>query len=518
MSEGKPLIRCAIYTRKSTDEGLEQDFNSLQAQREAGEAYILSQRQLGWTTVTEQYDDGGFTGANLDRPSLKRLMADLEARKIDCVVVYKVDRLSRSLMDFAQLMSLFERYGVSFVSVTQEFNTTTSLGRLTLHILLSFAQFEREIIGERTRDKVSAARRKGKWTGGRPILGYNVDPQGGRLVVNPEEAEQVRRIFTIAARARTLAATLTAVNQAGLKTKEWISKQGVHHGDRGFHKMSLRRLIGNPLYTGVVAHKGKIYEGEHEAIIERRLWERVNRRFDKSCSSQRGRRHGSQQAMLAGLLYCSCGARMVSTFAVSHGRRYGYYACQAAARHDRTKESTRPRVARSDLETSLVGQLEAVFGTEDAVVLRTHVEQVTYHATKREVTIQLRDHPTIHYILPFPTRPGVRAAVSKTVEDGRVPRVSRLMALAIHFQESVCKGRNSNYAEIARLGRVTRSRLSQILGLNNLAPSIQQALLFLPRTTSGSDPVTEKTLRQIAREVDWVEQRRMFEELLAAAS
>jgi DNA invertase Pin-like site-specific DNA recombinase len=206
--EAPRRIRCAIYGRKSTEEGLEQEFNSLQAQRESAEAYILSQRQLGWTVIDEEYADGGFTGANLDRPALKRLLADVEAHKIDCVVVYKVDRLSRSLLDFAQLMSLFERHQVSFVSVTQEFNTTTSLGRLTLNILLSFAQFEREIIGERTRDKVSAARRKGKWTGGIPVLGYDVDPRGGRLVVNETEAGRVRRIFEVAARCGTLTATL----------------------------------------------------------------------------------------------------------------------------------------------------------------------------------------------------------------------------------------------------------------------------------------------------------------------
>jgi DNA invertase Pin-like site-specific DNA recombinase len=513
----KQPVRCAIYTRKSTEEGLEQDFNSLQAQREAAEAYILSQRHAGWTTVVDQYDDGGFTGANVDRPSLQRLMADLQARKIDCVVVYKVDRLSRSLMDFAQLMSLFERHGVSFVSVTQEFNTTTSLGRLTLHILLSFAQFEREIIGERTRDKVSAARRKGKWTGGCPVLGYSVDPKGGRLVVNPEEAQRVRQIFAIAARAKTQAATLAAVNRAGLKTKEWTSQRGVHHAGRSFHKMSLRGLVGNALYTGVVAHKGKTYPGEHETIIERRQWEKVQRQFQDGASHQRGRRHGAQDAMLARRLFCACGARMAPTFAVSHGRRYRYYACEAAAAgHDKKKESARPRVARVDLETSLIRQMEQVFGGEAAATLKAQVERVIYNAVTREVTIMLGNQEQIKYVLPVPVRPGVRTAVVETVEEGRVPRVSRLMALAIKIQASVTAGDASSYAEVARQGRVTPSRLSQILSLTNLAPSIQEALLFLPRTTSGRDQVTEKSLRQIAREVDWAGQRKMFQKLLAA--
>src|SRR5215467_6967624 len=190
-------VRCAIYTRKSTDEGLDQDFNSLDAQREAGQAYIRSQIGEGWNLMPAQYDDGGYTGANMERPALKRLLADIQAGKLDCVVVYKVDRLSRSLRDFAKMMDVFDRHGVSFVSVTQQFNTTTSLGRLTLNILLSFAQFEREIISERTRDKQVAARKRGKWTGGHLVLGYDLDPRGGRLVVNNEEADQIREIFRL---------------------------------------------------------------------------------------------------------------------------------------------------------------------------------------------------------------------------------------------------------------------------------------------------------------------------------
>ena len=190
-------IRCAIYTRKSTEEGLDQDFNSLDAQREAAEAYIKSQKHLGWTLVSTRYDDGGFSGSSMERPALQKLLEDVDERRIDCIIVYKVDRLSRSLLDFARLMDRFDQRSISFVSVTQEFNTTTSLGRLTLNILLSFAQFEREIIGERTRDKMSAARRKGKWIGGTPVLGYDVDPDGGRLVVNEKEAVIVRQIFDL---------------------------------------------------------------------------------------------------------------------------------------------------------------------------------------------------------------------------------------------------------------------------------------------------------------------------------
>jgi site-specific DNA recombinase len=215
-------IRCAVYTRKSTDEGLQQEFNSLDAQREAGEAFILSQRHEGWQLLPAHYDDGGYTGGNMDRPALKKLLADIEAAKVDCVVVYKVDRLSRSLMDFARIIEVFDKRGVSFVSVTQQFNTTNSLGRLTLNILLSFAQFEREIISERTRDKQSAARKKGKWIGGHPILGYDIDARGGRLVVNAEEAERVRAIFDLYLEHQAAIAVVDELRRRGWATKACI--------------------------------------------------------------------------------------------------------------------------------------------------------------------------------------------------------------------------------------------------------------------------------------------------------
>jgi site-specific DNA recombinase len=218
-------MRCAIYARKSTEEGLDQDFDSLDTQREAVEAYVHSRRQEGWTALPQRYDDGGFTGANLDRPGLKQLLCDIEAHSIDCVLVYKVDRLSRSLLDFARVVEVFDRRGVCFVSITQDFNTSTSIGRLTLHILLSFAQFEREIISERTRDKLGAARRKGKWIGGVPMLGYDVAPSGGRLIINEREAEQVREIFALYEQLGTVEATLDALAERNITNKVWNSNE-----------------------------------------------------------------------------------------------------------------------------------------------------------------------------------------------------------------------------------------------------------------------------------------------------
>jgi site-specific DNA recombinase len=270
-----PLVRCAIYTRKSTEEGLEQEFNSLDAQRESGEAFVRSQAGEGWSVLPERYDDGGFTGGNMDRPALRRLMADIEAGKVDCVVVYKVDRLSRSLLDFARMMQTFEQQRVSFVSVTQQFNPATSMGRLVLNVLLSFAQFEREIIAERTRDKIAATRRKGKWAGGRPLLGYDVDPRGNRLLVNADEAERVREIFRLYLEHEALLPVVQELERRGWTNKRWLTKKGPEKGGRPFTKTALHRLLTNVAYTGKTRYKNEVHDGEHPAIVDPAVFQRV---------------------------------------------------------------------------------------------------------------------------------------------------------------------------------------------------------------------------------------------------
>jgi site-specific DNA recombinase len=263
-------VRCAIYTRKSTEEGLEQEFNSLDAQRESAEAYIKSQQHEGWTCVPDRYDDGGFTGGNMDRPALRRLMADIEAGRIDCVVVYKVDRLSRSLLDFAQLMAKFDKHQIAFVSVTQQFNTTNSMGRLMLNVLLSFAQFEREIISERTRDKIAATRRKGKWCGGLPPLGYDVIDT--KLVLNQTEAEQVRAIFDLYVQHEGLVAVVQELDARGWRTKQWTTKKGTTKGGRAYDKNMLYGMLRNVTYLGKLKYKSEVHEGEHEPIIIGATW------------------------------------------------------------------------------------------------------------------------------------------------------------------------------------------------------------------------------------------------------
>jgi site-specific DNA recombinase len=396
-------LRCAIYTRKSTEEGLDQEFNSLDAQRDAAEAFIQSQRREGWITLPEFYDDGGYTGGNMDRPALTKLLCSVEAGELDCVVVYKVDRLSRSLLDFTRMLSLFEKHKVSFVAVTQQFNTSTSLGRLTLNILLSFAQFERELIGERTRDKMSAARRKGKWVGGYPVLGYDIDPAGGRLVVNEKEAEQVRAIFALFEERRSVLLTLAEIERRGWRLKSWTRKSGRFRLGGPFAPNSLRRLLTNILYTGAIRHKGQPYPGEHAAILPPGAWERAQQLIAHPAAPTHASPRNKHLALLGGLLYCeSCTARMVYSYSRKNGRTYPYYVCLNAQRKG---WATCPAKSLSAwaIEESVLNRLRevqpALFGSAEWVHMdragqveatQVLVERVSYNAVAQQISIRFR--------------------------------------------------------------------------------------------------------------------------------
>src|SRR5438309_1242916 len=315
--------RCAIYTRKSSEEGLEQEFNSLAAQREACEAYIRSQRHEGWVLTRYRYDDGGFSGGNIERPALQRLLADIGAGRIDIVVVYKVDRLTRSLADFARLVEIFDAQGVSFVSVTQQFNTTSSMGRLTLNVLLSFAQFEREVTGERIRDKIAASKKKGMWMGGNPPLGY--DAQERKLIVNPAEADTVRGIFALYLELGCVRAIKETIDRRRWTTKRFMTAAGRMQGGRPFSRGHLYRILSNPLYLGRIAHKGQLHLGQHEALIESETWEAVQAQLAANTAGHRRRGGAKAPSLLAGLLVDSAGARLPPSHAVQTGRRYRYY-------------------------------------------------------------------------------------------------------------------------------------------------------------------------------------------------
>ena len=359
MSE-KTLIRCAIYTRKSTSEGLEQEFNSLDAQREAAEAYIESQKHEGWVCLPGRFDDGGFSGGTVERPALKRLLTDVESGEVDCLVVYKVDRLSRSLLDFARIMEVLDRSNISFVSVTQQFNTTSSMGRLTLNILLSFAQFEREIIAERTRDKMSAARRKGKWVGGMLVLGYDVDPGGGRIVVNGDEASRVSAIYQLYLERQSLLDTAEELRRRGWTTKRWITKKEKERGGTPFNKTNLSRLLSNIIYIGKVNYKGTIYEGEHEAIVEEALWRDVQKSLRRNGNTGGRGVRNKYGALLKGLLYCiPCQSAMTHTHTAKNNKRYRYYVCTRAQKEGWGKCPTKSLPA-GEIEGFVVDRIRCI--------------------------------------------------------------------------------------------------------------------------------------------------------------
>ena len=307
-------VRCAIYTRKSTEEGLDKEFNTLDAQREAGESYVSSQRHDGWMVVPDRYDDGGFTGANMERPALKALLADVQVGKVNCIVVYKVDRFSRSLLDFMKMMEVLDKHGVTFVSVTQPFNTTTSPGRLLVNMLFSFAQFEREMISERTRDKMRAARRKGKWVGGNLVLGYDLLPKGGALVINRGEADRVREIFRLYLELGSLIPVVAELERRDWKMKTWTTREGRESGGARFTKTTLHNLLTNVIYTGRVKYEGELYDGEHDRIIEDDIWNLVQEQLNRN--GRRGGRNirNKHSALLKGLVRCAgCKCGMTHT-------------------------------------------------------------------------------------------------------------------------------------------------------------------------------------------------------------
>ncbi|MGJ8635700.1 MAG: recombinase family protein [Phycisphaerales bacterium] len=378
-------IRCAIYTRKSSEEGLEQEFNSLDAQRESAEAFIASQKAQGWVCLPEQYNDGGFSGGSLERPAMDRLMRDIEAGKIDCVVVYKVDRLSRSLMDFSKIMESFDANGVSFVSVTQQFNTTSSMGRLTLNILLSFAQFEREIIGERIRDKIAAQKRKGKWTGGVPMLGYDVDRSTGspKLVVNAAEASRIRAIFDLYLEKQSLQPVCEELRLRDWRNKKRVTAKGKPIGDRPFDKSTLYNHLTNPIYTGKITHKGDIYEGEHEAIIKAEVFERVQKTLKHNGRTGGAEVRNKYGALLRGILRCKgCDHAMTHVFTTARGKRsrqYRYYRCVGAIKKG-AAECNSGSLPAPEIEQLVIEEVRELF--RDPSIFEKTIEQATLKRTE----------------------------------------------------------------------------------------------------------------------------------------
>jgi site-specific DNA recombinase len=433
------VLRCAVYTRKSTEDGLEQEFNSLHAQREACEAFILSQRHEGWTLVPGNYDDGGFSGGNMERPGLKALMVQVDAGLVDVIVVYKVDRLTRSLADFAKIVDRLDARQASFVSVTQAFNTTSSMGRLTLNVLLSFAQFEREVTGERIRDKIAASKKKGMWMGGPVPLGYEVRER--KLVVSPHEAERVRTIMRRYLEIQSVPALIELLRSEGIRTKVQPRTSGPHRGGIPFARGSLFHLLKNPVYRGKIVHKGQVHDGEHEAIVDEALWTAVQQQLARRAPPRRRDSNDPQEALLRDLLSDSEGRPMVPTYGTKGTRRYCYY----ETRKDLAKPSSpsATRFQREQLERHVIQhivelledehRLRRVTGVEEAESLKTLFIQAKVlaaelqHRARMEVAVRSlvrgvgigQDHMMVAI------DSDALACPSSTALDVRIPLLSR---------------------------------------------------------------------------------------------
>jgi DNA invertase Pin-like site-specific DNA recombinase len=354
-------VRCAIYTRKSSEEGLEQTFNSLDAQREACLSYIESQRHEGWRALSMTYDDGGFSGGTMDRPALTQLLADVEAGRLDTIVVYKVDRLTRSLADFARIVERLEAAGVSFVSVTQQFSTTSSMGRLTLNVLLSFAQFEREVTGERIRDKIAASKRKGMWMGGQVPLGYDLHDR--QLHVNPEEADRVRLIFRLYLELQCVHRLTVELARRGLRSKVRLHQAGRTSGGHAFCRGALYAILKNRLYRGEIAHRSAVYPGQQAAIVSPELWDTVQALLAANNQAKRTGVYARDPSLLAGLLFDDRGHRLTPIHTIRRGKRYRYYVSQAVLQNQTAQQGKVCRIPALEIEQHVTRRLETWLAT-----------------------------------------------------------------------------------------------------------------------------------------------------------
>jgi DNA invertase Pin-like site-specific DNA recombinase/SOS response regulatory protein OraA/RecX len=536
----KPILHCAIYTRKSSEEGLDQDFNSLHAQREACEAYIASQKHEGWHVVKTHYDDGGFSGGNMERPALKQLLMDIEAGKVNTVVVYKVDRLTRSLTDFAKIIELFDKNGVSFVSVTQQFNTTSSMGRLTLNVLLSFAQFEREVTGERIRDKIAASKKKGMWMGGFIPLGYDLKDR--KLLINTTEAKTVQYIYR-----RYLELGCVRLLKEDLDKKGIYSKVRGEKGGCSFSRGTLYKILSNPIYIGQIRHKGTCHPGQHKAIIDQELWEQVQQYM--ASKSIEHKTYHTVSCPLTNKLFDISGERLISVHANKKGRRYRYYISQSLTADPKDASSSGWRLPGQEIEQVIAHAASEILLDDNAIAktlqgagIETHQIQSALNETKKiqqdstglinrfiqrvelqksgiRLTLSLasliaqevKDNPAI-IVRDIPMRMKRRGIEMRLIINGagpaRVdPTLLKTIVRAHKWFNDLATGRTKNMVEIVSREGVDKSYVSRVINLAFLAPDITESII------AGQQPAdlsAEKLIRRIDLPLDWDKQRKLL--------
>jgi len=544
MNVATKTVRCAIYTRKSTEDGLEQEFNSLHAQREACEAYILSQRHEGWKLVPDAYDDGGFSGGTMERPGLKALMQAVEDGLIHVIVVYKVDRLTRSLADFAKIVEILDEKQASFVSITQAFNTTSSMGRLTLNVLLSFAQFEREVTGERIRDKIAASKKKGLWMGGPVPLGYVVVER--KLVAEPNEAERVRTIMRRYLESKSAPDLLRQLGNEGVLTKIQHRTSGPHKGGIPFRRGSLFHLLKNPIYRGKIVHKGEVFDGEHEAIVEEQLWNAVQAKLANKAPPRKRPTNDPQNAMLKGLPIDPHGRPMVPTYTTKGTRRYRYYETRRDLAGTDKPSTTRFPIAK--LDRHVLEQIDALLKDQhalrrisevtDGTSLRIMFEQAaslqeTLSADPNEILpklvskISFKTEKMLLQIDPFAFGIGdtispwtLEAPLPKKKAFGEAklrintnnykanidPKLIGLLADAMKAQRLVLASPEVPLYEIAKREGRCRKQLTQLAKLSWISPRIIESIV------DGRQPanLNRRRLMEIDLPLDWNDQEQLL--------
>lgn len=559
MTNAPKTMRCAIYTRKSSEEGLEQDFNSLDAQREACEAYVKSQKHEGWQVVPGKYDDGGFSGGTLVRPALNRLLADIQAKKVDVIVVYKIDRLTRSLFDFSKIVEIFEAGGVFFVSVTQQFNTTTSMGRLTLNVLLSFAQFEREVTGERIRDKIAASKKKGMWMGGVVPMGYEVIKR--ELCIQEGEAKSVRQLYDLYLELGTVRAVKAKADNLGLTTRPTSRCSG------GFlSRGHIYRILTSPIYVGKIVHKKLVHEGLHKAIISKEKWDRVQLMLQDGAGRERDQTSATESSPLASKLFESSGERLTPSHAVKGGRRYRYYISNSLIQD--TKNPAGIRISASEVESAVCGVVREFLNNEQSISelikstspntseikalinqakafsiqltrqspyaqlmkLRSTLDNIAVGS--KEMTISLKVTHLLDLIQGLPVKktltiddgkPAKLHTITSPMRLGRRGNETRLIlqsadatqrpvdksllrsiARGYAWRHEIVSGQIASASEIAKRESITTSFVSRLIDLSFLAPSILTAIV------DGTAPVelTANKLRSLgAVPLDWQSQK-----------
>ncbi|MFH1093944.1 MAG: recombinase family protein [Candidatus Omnitrophota bacterium] len=537
----KKRIYCAIYTRKSTSEGLDQDFTTLDAQRESAENYIASQKSEGWIALQEQYNDGGFTGANLERPALKKLLAAIKNHTADCVIVYKVDRLSRSLLDFSRLLEFFDQHNVTFVSVTQHFNTNSSMGRLTLNILLSFAQFERELISERTKDKMGAARKRGQWLGGRPPLGFDIDRENKRLVINPEESKLIKEIFDLYLKVKSLLQVAKLLNNKGTRTKYSIHKTGKSFGGKTFGVTHIQSIIRNVLYIGKVNYEGQIYNGQHEAIIDEETFNAAQETLKLNRRERKVTKNTECTGLLSKLLHCkTCNTLMFHTYTLKKDlRKYRYYLCTSAQKRGYATCPTRS-INSQAIENAVLENLKIIFANkpdpqhphkqeitalmspvwetlypeEKRRILRALLKRIDYNQESKQLGITLNENNQ-HFEFEVNLKK-VRSLnkFNKVTKIKKEPTIRKNLLLAHHIQRLRDTGQIKSLQKASEWLNLRHIRIDQIMNMLLISPRIQEEILFFGIFKLNKIP--EYKLRSIINQPDWQKQQELWQELLKA--